>query len=342
MPFDYSIINNGTQILVTKLIIPEICAAADIKPGDVITHMNDQSVTTRIDFLAQYLSAGNRSRLVQRLSNWYGNLLFITDSLHCSLSYLRNGLAKKTKTELVGPQRKDLFPRATEYLQAKIALKYHDSKLDFVKPGIAYFKADELRRFIENLPEDKFYQGIDSIITLAASGKGMIFDFRTYPEWGGFVNMFYNKYGQNTEFFHHYYKVNKQDMGTFKLITALSEIYPPSVKAGHQHYKGKAVMIVNGETRSLGESNTMYFQKLFPGSITIGEQTSGANGDVKMLLLPGGYKFDFTGNGIFYPDETPTQKIGIRIDQIVHPRVEDLLQDKDTQLLKAIELIEGK
>jgi hypothetical protein len=47
----------------------------------------------------------------------------------------------------------------------------------------------------------------------------------------------------------------------------------------------------------MSEWNTMHLQTLFPQSITIGQQTSGGDGDERMINLPGNYILPFTGNG---------------------------------------------
>ena len=43
-----------------------------------------------------------------------------------------------------------------------------------------------------------------------------------------------------------------------------------------------------------------------PNAIKIGSQTSGADGHVSMIYLPGGIVTYFTGLGVFYPDYTET------------------------------------
>ncbi|WP_379085314.1 hypothetical protein [Pedobacter sp. UC225_65] len=61
------------------------------------------------------------------------------------------------------------------------------------------------------------------------------------------------------------------------------------------------------------------------------------------MTLPGAYQFNFTGNGIFYPDGRETQRIGIIPDISFKPSVEDLIGEEDAQLQRAIKYIrEGK
>ncbi|WP_373869022.1 PDZ domain-containing protein [Chryseobacterium hagamense] len=63
-PFDYQLVNNGSKVVVTKIIIPELCKQADIKQGDVITHVNNKTISKRVDLIGEYLSASNPNRLI--------------------------------------------------------------------------------------------------------------------------------------------------------------------------------------------------------------------------------------------------------------------------------------
>ena len=53
--------------------------------------------------------------------------------------------------------------------------------------------------------------------------------------------------------------------------------------------------------------------------ITIGSQTSGADGNTSQVNLVGGFKTWTTGIGIFYPDGRETQRKGVNIDIEIKP-----------------------
>ena len=46
-----------------------------------------------------------------------------------------------------------------------------------------------------------------------------------------------------------------------------------------------------------------------------------------------------SGIGVFYPDGTPTQRIGVKIDYPLHPTIKGINEGKDELLEKAMELI---
>lgn len=101
-------------------------------------------------------------------------------------------------------------------------------------------------------------------------------------------------------------------------------------------YHGKVFILVNPETRSASEWYSMSLQKIFPHSLTIGQQTSGADGDLVKINLPGDYILQFTGNGIFYPDQTQTQQTGIRINEVIKYKDQDILDNHDLEFERVL------
>ena len=104
------------------------------------------------------------------------------------------------------------------------------------------------------------------------------------------------------------------------------------------YYKGKVVLLVDEQTQSQAEFSCMAFQTA-PDVITIGSQTSGADGDAFPFMLPGGIKTFISFWGICYPDRRQTQRIGIVPDIEVKPTIEGLKLGKDEVLERAIEYI---
>lgn len=102
-------------------------------------------------------------------------------------------------------------------------------------------------------------------------------------------------------------------------------------------YKGRVILLVDEMTQSNPEFQAMAFQSC-PQTLTIGSPTSGADGDIVSLPLPGGLMTYFSGIGIFYPDGTPTQTVGVRLDIEVLPTAEGLQAGRDEVLERALEL----
>ena len=107
---------------------------------------------------------------------------------------------------------------------------------------------------------------------------------------------------------------------------------------GTNDYKGKEVVIVNGQTQSQAEYTTMAFQSS-PNVTVIGSTTAGADGSVSSIWLPGGISTMISGINVLYPDGTETQRKGVKIDVPLKPTILGIKAGRDGLLEKAKEII---
>src|SRR5690606_5274248 len=98
-------------------------------------------------------------------------------------------------------------------------------------------------------------------------------------------------------------------------------------------YKGKLIVLVNEFTQSQAEYTAMAF-RAGDNTTIIGSTTAGADGDMSSIVLPGGLKTSISGIGVYYPDGTPTQRIGIIPDIVVKPTIKGIKNGKDELLEK--------
>ena len=105
-------------------------------------------------------------------------------------------------------------------------------------------------------------------------------------------------------------------------------------------YKGRVILLVNESTQSNPEFQAMAFQSC-PQTLTIGSPTSGADGDIVWIPLPGGLMTSFSGIGALYPDGTQPQTVGVRLDVEVLPTAEGLQAGRDEVLERALSLAAG-
>lgn len=103
-----------------------------------------------------------------------------------------------------------------------------------------------------------------------------------------------------------------------------------------QPYKGRVILLVDEITQSNPEFQAMALQSC-PQTLTIGSPTSGADGDIVWIPLPGQLT-SFSGVGTLYPDGTQTQTVGVRLDIEVLPTAEGLQAGRDEVLERALEL----
>lgn len=119
-------------------------------------------------------------------------------------------------------------------------------------------------------------------------------------------------------------------------------MFTEAMKAGRyneNYFKGKKIILVNEDTQSHAEFVTMKY-RCTPNTIVIGSTTAGADGNVSSIPLPGGVYTKISGIGVYYPDGTETQRIGIVPDVEVRPTIKGFREGRDEVLEKAIEIIQ--
>jgi C-terminal processing protease CtpA/Prc len=105
------------------------------------------------------------------------------------------------------------------------------------------------------------------------------------------------------------------------------------------YFKGRLAILVDERTQSHAEFSVMAL-RTSPQNKVIGSQTAGADGNITRLTLPSGFRTLFTGLGVFYPDGTKTQRIGIVPDIEVRPTLKGFRAGRDEVLERAIQYIE--
>lgn len=337
-PFDYVIFDD--HLLITDLIFPEICSKANIHTGNRIMKINGKSIPEVIKEKQELLSSSNRETLLHMLSDYQRNLIWTDDNLQKELTIQskENHISYPAKVDFLNFTDKQQLATVTEYIKGKIRTKDEHT---MNHKDIAYFKINDIISF-STVPEDKQDGYMDSIFTEASSKKAMVFDMRGYPDWGGFVfHYIYKYFSPVNNHFGKYYKPNVKNRGTYIAISykEFGHYYPKIEDKTIHPYKGKVFIIVNPETLSMSEWNTMNLQKVFPQALTIGQKTAGADGDTTTVPLTDDYDLVFTANGIFYDDNTPTQKVGVRINEMIRYTDDDLIRKRDLEFERVLKEI---
>ncbi|WP_395374656.1 S41 family peptidase [Marinicella sp. W31] len=102
-----------------------------------------------------------------------------------------------------------------------------------------------------------------------------------------------------------------------------------------QLYQGRLLILQNADSISQSEYTIMGLEQ-HPNAVKIGSQTAAADGNVTPVFLPGQMRINFTGLGVFYTDNTPTQRVGIVPDVVVMPSIQGLKDGRDEVLETAL------
>jgi C-terminal processing protease CtpA/Prc len=278
--------------------------------GDVIAKINGQPVEGILKEKIKYIPASNYPTKLRDIAP----KLLRTNEEKLSIEFVRDG-----KTEQV---ELDTYPLSvlgnpTGYVGLdKEGFQMLDS-------GIAYF-------YIANI----FNSDLPDIMEKIQGTKGLIIDLRGYPSDDLRFSLSEYLLPEKTMFA----KLSAGSLEKPGLFNTAMEL--EAGKTNEDYYKGKVIILVNEQTQSATELLAMVFRKA-PGSVVLGSTTAGADGDVTRFVLPGGIQTAISGIGIYNPDGSDTQRVGIIPDITVTPTIEGIKKNNDEVLEKAISLING-
>jgi carboxyl-terminal processing protease len=295
------------QIVVWKPA-PDARTTGGLQAGDVITHVNGQAVAERRRELAKYVAAGNDAVFERKL------VTLVLRSRDDSATYTieREGKQFVRRVAMARPATSSTPPT---YPVTELAMVLPNTNIGYINMG--------------NVNPAQ----VDSAIAIVGGTDGIIMDVRNYPR--GTMYKF-------AEFLN-------PDPRPFAKFTTVDSTYPgrvvwhPAIPAGRtdgnrNSYRGRVAILVDERTQSHAEFTAMALRTA-PQSKVIGSQTAGADGNVTFLSLPGDVQTLFSGLGVYYPDGTPTQRVGIVPDIEVRPTLKGVRAGRDEVLDRALEYI---
>ena len=299
-----------------RLFVADTCSLVpnNFEIGDEIILIDSVSPIKRLNELAPYIPHSNRSSLLRDGS--YATLL--TAKNEACVEYVREG---KTYTTIISSVD------GSKFVNRRFSSQNTSTKPEFkeVADGIGYINISNLTC--------KDEQDLENFL---ASCDKLIIDLRSYPAEYDVLHkllptFFFSQAREAAEVL---LPQAHRPGGFIRTTVSTRKTSEPD-----KLYKGKLVLLVNAHSQSMSEYFTMFLQTI-PGSVTIGSQTAGADGDVTRIQLPYA-SFNITGAGICYPDGTNAQRNGVKIDKVVEPSAEGMIRGVDEQLQEAIDYLQG-
>lgn len=304
------------QFAEDRLFVTDTCSLVpnNFEIGDEIILIDSVSPIKRLDELAPYIPHSNRSSLLRDGS--YATLL--TAKNEACVEYVRGG---KTYTTMISSVD------GSKFVNRRFSSQNTSTKPGFkeVAGGIGYINISNLTC--------KDEQDLENFLS---SCDKLIIDLRAYPAEYDVLHkllptFFFSQAREAAEVL---LPQAHRPGGFIRTTVSTRKTSDPD-----KLYKGKVVLLVNAHSQSMSEYFTMFLQTI-PGSVTVGSQTAGADGDVTRIQLPYA-SFNITGAGICYPDGTNAQRNGVKIDKVVEPSAEGMIRGVDEQLQAAIDYLQG-
>ncbi|QOR64898.1 peptidase S41 [Cytobacillus suaedae] len=297
------------KAVVTGYYNDELGGKTGIEIGDVITKINNQSVEDIITEKKRFIPASNYSAQLRDLAP----KLLRSNEKVLNIEFVRYGKTHSKEIELYSAPRVGVNGYNV-YQIDKAHFQLLESNIGYIYPG------NIKNEFIPEIAEK------------IKGTSGLIIDLRCYPKEFIVYTLGELLVPESTGF-------TKFSNGS--IINPGLFYMKETIEVGREnkdYYKGKVIILVNELTQSQAEFTAMAFRTA-PNATVIGSTTAGADGNVSFLTLPGGIRTAITGIGIYYPDGTETQRVGIIPDITVTPTIEGIKENRDEILEKAIEFI---
>ncbi|MDD4514217.1 S41 family peptidase [Massilibacteroides sp.] len=274
--------------------------------GDILTEISGKTIETIIEERLPFTPASNYPTQLRNIAQD----LLRTNAQSIDVEYIRNNLHNKVT----------LTTYKSNEINAHF-LSTSDTSFKLLQNDIAYLFPGSLKR-----------GEIHELWNKVKDTKGLIIDLRCYPS-DFIVFSLGEKLMPEATPFARFTHGSVKIPGLFTFTESLSV-----GKKNPDYYKGKIVILINETTQSQAEYTTMAFRAA-PNTTVVGSTTAGADGNVSTIVLPGGINSWISGIGVYYPDKTETQQIGIVPDIQLLPTIQGIIEGRDELLEKALEII---
>lgn len=294
------------QLTVTGYNNQEEGNASVLQIGDVVQSLDGMPVSQLVEERAPYYSASNQPTRLRNMARYFGR----GNCEESTLSIDRNG----AKEEVTVPRSQTTLQRVTNDRPG--------DTFQLLSPDVAYIKLSSIAS-----------SDLNDYLERAKNTKGLVIDIRNYPSEFVVFSLGTRLVQESTPF-------TRFTQGDLHNPGAFTWTDPISLQPASNRYEGKIAILIDETSQSQSEYTTMAFRSA-PDATVIGSTTAGADGNVSRIILPGNIGSLISGIGVFYPDKTPTQRVGIIPDIEARPTIEGIRQGRDEVLETAIHHILG-
>lgn len=301
-PFDAVFI--GDTLVAEKYPSKDIMPKGGPQPGDVITHIDGKAVSAILDSIAPYYVGSNDGSKKRDMARDMPRSAKAT----ITVDFLSPEGSKRVVVPTY-PERELAAFRP----EGRIGYELLEGNIGYIAPG--RLKASDIPEIKEQFKET----------------RGIVVDLRQYPSTPIAYSLGSFFVDRPTDFVK-FTNASVANPGEFTFTDCRR------IHNNGPAYQGKVAVLVNENSQSQSEFTAMAF-RAGANTTVVGSRTAGADGNITPVVLPGGIVTFFSGIGVYYPDGTPTQRVGIVPDIEVRRTIRGIREGRDELLDKAIEII---
>lgn len=289
-----------------------------LKPGDVIEEIDGRPEIERRDMLGRFYSASTPQALLRVINT---NLLRGPKDSSIKLT-ARTGDEKPRTLEV---------PRSMLRVSPVVQRAYLRTTpvVEVLSSGFGYVDLGRLQ-----------VAEVDAMFKKILPTKGVIFDMRGYPNGTAWevAPRLTDKTGVPAALFSRPIvngrELNDGDLGRSSRYS-FAQTLP--VREG-ERYRGTVVMLIDETAISQAEHTCLFFESATNVTF-IGTPTSGANGDVTNVVVPGGLLMSFSGQAVRHIDGRQLQRLGIQPTIKSAPTIAGIAAGRDEVLDAAVDYL---
>ncbi|MBI3791203.1 MAG: hypothetical protein HY275_10040 [Gemmatimonadetes bacterium] len=176
---------------------------------------------------------------------------------------------------------------------------------------------------------------VDSMFALLAGAPAIIFDMRGYPRGTALAIA---------------PRLAREPAQVAALLRVPVAASPDADETGDQvvrqripstdrpHFAGRTLLLIDERAQSQAEHSGLFLEAA-NGTRFVGSPTSGADGGITYVVLPGGVVVRITGEEVRHADGRPLQRVGLVPDLAVQPTIAGVRAGRDEVLDAAVALL---
>ena len=288
-----------------------------LKIGDVLLTIDGEKVEKRLEYFAGLFASSTPQALSQRTN-------------YVLLAGTKDSQAKLNVRGADGKTRELVISRSLALSDSRLNQDQRKTPVFQVLPS-GYGYVD-----LERLPVADVNQMFETIKNTPAT----IFDMRGYPQgtaWEIAPRLTVKKNVNAARFSR---PILEAGVLSDEELTSTSYTFTQKLPpAKGDVYKGKVVMLINEEAISQSEHTCLFFESATDVTF-IGTPTTGANGDITTMVLPGNLIVSFSGHSVRHADGRQLQRVGIQPHIKSAPTIRGIVSGRDEVLETAIEYLQ--
>lgn len=299
------------KAVVTDFSHPVLGPATGLSVGDVVEEIDGRSIDSLLASWRAYYSASNEPTRLRDIAR--------------NLTRGEPGSVRISGTGAAGDFRLTTQRVPTVELDETVG-RTHDlagESFQLLSDQVAYLKLSSV-----------VAADVENYLSRAADSDVLVVDIRNYPSEFVVFALGGHLVTEVTEFAR-FTRGDPANPGAFLWTT------PVSLQPLEPHFSGVVVILLDEVSQSQAEYTAMAL-RASPNAIVVGSTTAGADGNISPIPLPGGISSMISGIGVFYPDQQPTQQIGIIPDLEVRPTIAGVRAGRDEVLEAAVSYVLGR